>query len=533
MPISSKNKETEAASRLQNDESGSVDWDKDCRPEHSAYASAVCAVYFQRNGPLHIPRELLNQSAELVSRNIEMNCYSSSFRELHFDDIAFDTGHILVHFLHTGSYQCLKPQGDTTAKRNASEFATALRTYIAAQSLQLPSLRDLAKGEMIRLGNKLSVLSLIDILEEPTSSLSTSPGIVAYAESRFLAFAESVTHPIAEKVLVEIGTPNTLSKVLLKTMLLLKTSEVLLRDGSFQKKVLVEILRGVTDSKAGAGASTSKVSDVYQAMQEAEEKVAREAEEQTAKEETPAEEEMPAEAEDKPAGDVKPLEEKFAEAAPPVDEDKPFEDIPAEECKHSKDDEVAEVIPPAGELKPIDEEEEKTAAQEAEDVVIALEEAELAALVAKKAKSKKRKLRKIDAERFNILTENVVKRAEAKAAAASATAESAPPVDEEEIFEATPIKEDKPAEVTPPAEKDEPGESRVASMEQSFVFRTPEMKRCENKDGLDPYRLQATGDMGFPELSSAENPKMSAYHWGGYIRVSPSSPDSDNSSLRI
>lgn len=419
---------------------------------------------------------------------MEISCYSSSFRELHLDDIAFDTGHILVHFLHTGSYQCLKPQGDTTAKRHTSEFATALRTYVAAQSLQLLSLRDLAKGEIIRLGNKLSVLSLIDILEEPTSSLSTSPGIVAYAESRFLAFAKSITHPIAEKVLIEIGTPNTLSKVLLKTILLLKTSEVLQRDGSFQKKVLVEILRGLTDSKPGAGASTSKVSDLDQAMQEAEEKVAREVEEQTAKEETSAKEEKPAEAEDKPADDVETLEEKkFAEAAPPADEEKTFEDIPAEECKPSEDDEVAEVIPPAGELKPIDEEEEKTAAQEAEDVVIALEEAELAALVAKKAKSKKHKLSKTNAQRFSILTENAAKRAEAKAVAAPAAAESAPPVDEEEIFEATPTEEDKtsadtpndedkPAEAIPPAEEDEPAESRVASTDHSFVFPTPKSK---------------------------------------------------------
>jgi hypothetical protein len=59
------------------------------------------------------------------------------------------------------------------------------------------------------------------------------------------------------------------------------------------------------------------------------------------------------------------------------------------------------------------------------------------------------------------------------------------------------------------------------------------VKPCDNKDDLDPYRLQATGDMGFPELASAENPKLNAFHWGGYIRVSPSSPASDNSSLHI
>ncbi|KAH7113484.1 hypothetical protein B0J13DRAFT_613856 [Dactylonectria estremocensis] len=227
-------------------------------------------------------RALLRQSAELASRDVVIGCCSSSFRELHLDDIAYDTGHVLIHFLVTGSYQCLKPQGDTTAKRYASEFSTALRAYVAAESLQLPYLRDLARREMIRLGDKLSLPSLIDIMEESWLSLSTLPGIVAYVESRILAFAESVTHPTAEKVLSEIGTPNTLSKVLLKIMLLLKTSEVAQKDESLRKEELVEILRGLTDSRPGAGASRSKVSDVDRAMKEAEEQAAREAEEQAA-----------------------------------------------------------------------------------------------------------------------------------------------------------------------------------------------------------------------------------------------------------
>ncbi|KAH8659467.1 hypothetical protein BGZ61DRAFT_465393 [Ilyonectria robusta] len=127
MPISLRNGETEAASRLR------------MTSQAVAYASEVCAVYFQGNRPLHIPRELLHQNAELTSRDMAIGCYSSSFRELHLDDIAYDTGHILIHSLNTGSYQCLKPQGDTTAKRYTPEFATALRG----------------------LGNKLSLLSLI------------------------------------------------------------------------------------------------------------------------------------------------------------------------------------------------------------------------------------------------------------------------------------------------------------------------------------------------------------------------------------
>ncbi|KAL3603092.1 hypothetical protein FPOAC2_07409 [Fusarium poae] len=257
------------------------DGEPDSRPEHSPYASQVCAVYFQGNGPLHIPHALLHQSVELTSRSVATDCFSSSLRDLHLDDIDYNTGHVLIHFMTTGRYQCLKPQGETIMMRYASEFTTALRVYAAAQSFQLPSLRDLARREMIALGDRLSLPSLVDIMEESSLSLSTLPGIAAYVESRILAFAENITYPTSEKVLSEIGTPNTLSMVLLKAILLLQTSKVSLRDDSLRKGEPVEILRGLSDT---GSIVKGKASDVDQVMKEAEEQAAKRAEEKVAQE---------------------------------------------------------------------------------------------------------------------------------------------------------------------------------------------------------------------------------------------------------
>ncbi|OBS16297.1 hypothetical protein FPOA_13082 [Fusarium poae] len=255
------------------------DGEPDSRPEHSPYASQVCAVYFQGNGPLHIPHALLHQSVELTSRSVATDCFSSSLRDLHLDDIDYNTGHVLIHFMTTGRYQCLKPQGETIMMRYASEFTTALRVYAAAQSFQLPSLCDLARREMIALGDRLSLPSLVDIMEESSLSLSTLPGIAAYVESRILAFAENITYTTSEKVLSEIGTPSTLSMVLLKAILLLQTSKVSLRDDSLRKEEPVEILRGLSDTGPIA---KGKASDVDQAMKEAEEQAAKRAEEKAA-----------------------------------------------------------------------------------------------------------------------------------------------------------------------------------------------------------------------------------------------------------
>ncbi|KAJ9413495.1 hypothetical protein QL093DRAFT_2569583 [Fusarium oxysporum] len=249
------NKQRETATPFRGGETDSMGIKKDSRPEHSPYASQVCAVYFQGNGPLHIPYALLHQSVELASRSAATGCFSS--------------------------YQCLKPQGETIMISYASEFTTALRVYAAAQSFQLPSLRDLARREIIALGDRLSLPSLVDIMEESSLSLSTLPGIAAYVESRILAFAENITYPTSEKVLSEIGTPNTLSMVLLKTILLLQTSKVSLRDDSLRKEELVEILRGLSDT---GPIVKGKASDVDRVMKEAEEQAAKRAEETAAKE---------------------------------------------------------------------------------------------------------------------------------------------------------------------------------------------------------------------------------------------------------
>jgi hypothetical protein len=197
------------------------------------------------------------------------------------NDIDYNTGHVLIHFMATGRYQCLKPQGETIMISYASEFTTALRVYAAAQSFQLTSLRDLARREMIALGDRLSLPSLVDIMEESSLSLSTLPGIAAYVESRILAFAENITYPTSEKVLSEIGTPNTLSMVLLKAILLLQTSKVSLCNNSLRKEELKEILRGLSDT---GPVVKGKASDVDRVMREAEEQAAKRAADTAAKE---------------------------------------------------------------------------------------------------------------------------------------------------------------------------------------------------------------------------------------------------------
>jgi hypothetical protein len=189
------------------------------------YASEICAVYFQGKGPLYINRELLRQSDELFVAATEVDSFSSTHRDVHLEDITFDTGHVIIHYLVTNTYQCLRPLGQITEKKNASEFATALRVYITAEKLSLNQLQELAREELVRLGDKLELSTLIEVMEESISSFKVLPGITAYIESRLLSFSEERYRFTADRVLAEIGIPDTLSKVLFRSIVLMKASE--------------------------------------------------------------------------------------------------------------------------------------------------------------------------------------------------------------------------------------------------------------------------------------------------------------------
>ncbi|KAH8743265.1 hypothetical protein F5883DRAFT_593673 [Diaporthe sp. PMI_573] len=79
-------------------------------------------------------------------------------------DITGDIGHILVHYLFTDTYQCLKPKGSSPDDQLAAEFTTSVRVYILARNYESPNLEELAKCEIQRLGNGLRFPTIIDLV---------------------------------------------------------------------------------------------------------------------------------------------------------------------------------------------------------------------------------------------------------------------------------------------------------------------------------------------------------------------------------
>ncbi|KAF4469788.1 hypothetical protein FALBO_3313 [Fusarium albosuccineum] len=203
----------------------------DSRPEHSPYASETCSIYFQGPNALRIPRQLLSQSATLAAKVDSTGGIST----VHIHDITYDAGHVIVHFLATETYQCLKPQGATADKKYLSEFTTAIRVYVASEALHLPSLRTLARGEIARVGDRLSLPAVIETMEVLGPSFGRLPGIIGYVESRIMSSIVKAPSATAKELLSELVAPTTMSNLLLKSMVLLKLSQPLQRTRPLEK----------------------------------------------------------------------------------------------------------------------------------------------------------------------------------------------------------------------------------------------------------------------------------------------------------
>jgi hypothetical protein len=173
---------------------------------------------------LYINRELLRRSNKLFLAATEADTFSSTSRDILLEDITIDTGHVIIHYLVTNTYQCLKPRVEVPEKKNAFEFVTALRVYIAAEELSLNQLRELAREELVRLGDKLELSTLIKVMEESISSFEVLHCITAYIEFRLLPFSAESSRATADRVLAEIGISDTLRKVLFRSIVLMKAS---------------------------------------------------------------------------------------------------------------------------------------------------------------------------------------------------------------------------------------------------------------------------------------------------------------------
>ncbi|WQF76955.1 hypothetical protein CDEST_01969 [Colletotrichum destructivum] len=113
----------------------------DVGPEVSPYSSSSCTVYFKGGRQFIIPYDLLRSSKKLEE-------IYGGWCEIRLRDIPDEAGHVLIHYLHTGTWQTLRVNNPTPAVVHSTQLNISLHVYAAAQAYELPDLAELAKGKI-------------------------------------------------------------------------------------------------------------------------------------------------------------------------------------------------------------------------------------------------------------------------------------------------------------------------------------------------------------------------------------------------
>ncbi|KAK3309239.1 uncharacterized protein B0T15DRAFT_491767 [Chaetomium strumarium] len=182
----------------------------DARPETSPYGSPSCTVPFA--SPLTVALDILKKSPKLHA------AYELRLPELTV--IPEPVGHVLVHYLHTRTYEALKPQGADKMSKQLSELRTAIQAYAAARAYELPGLMRLCEGKITKFGEGLPLPSLLEVARDAYPTLTDSDDwFLDYLRSRIRPHLRDPEVLMGSNLLEQISSILSPNKVLLRTVL--------------------------------------------------------------------------------------------------------------------------------------------------------------------------------------------------------------------------------------------------------------------------------------------------------------------------
>ncbi|KAF0328375.1 hypothetical protein GQ607_004527 [Colletotrichum asianum] len=152
-------------------------------PVLSPYTSPTCRVYFRNKIPFFVPRDLLCNASELLGALVTLPSDEpqDELNDIHIEEVPDDAGHVLVHYLYTGTWQTLSQSHsqqeplacyDPNISVIKSDFETSVHVYCAAKAYGLPALVGMAKKAVLRLANYLTPLDVVVSASEACQLLS-------------------------------------------------------------------------------------------------------------------------------------------------------------------------------------------------------------------------------------------------------------------------------------------------------------------------------------------------------------------------
>ncbi|KAK1997692.1 hypothetical protein LX36DRAFT_749525 [Colletotrichum falcatum] len=184
-------------------------------PEVSPYRSPTCRVYFGNGEVFKAPRDIICVSAKLSS-------ICSSSHEILVEDVPAEAGHVLLHYLHTGTWQTLCRGYPIRGSRTSTYFETSLYVYAAARTYGLAGLAELAKENIPRYAEGLSALDIIVLAAKPCENLpEDDPWFLPFIKAQMEQLFED-SASVDQSVFLDCfnGSANY-SRILVKSMALM------------------------------------------------------------------------------------------------------------------------------------------------------------------------------------------------------------------------------------------------------------------------------------------------------------------------
>ena len=98
------------------------------------------------------------------SSNIDSWCFQE--RTIELPDVDEDSGHTIVHYLHTGTYQTLKLRNVSHDAKNLAKYTRDMRLYCVTKQCGLASLEELSKQYAETHSQEISFTQMLEVAEK-------------------------------------------------------------------------------------------------------------------------------------------------------------------------------------------------------------------------------------------------------------------------------------------------------------------------------------------------------------------------------
>ncbi|OCK74633.1 hypothetical protein K432DRAFT_447189, partial [Lepidopterella palustris CBS 459.81] len=192
------------------------------RPKTSPYSSSLTTLYIGPNRrEYYVPQDLLQYTGWINSGS------NWGMRSIELPSVDEDTGHVLVHYLYTGTYQTLDNTGASTADEGGIEFKRAVLAYFAAITYELHSLQRLAMENIEHAGMGMNIFEIFDAIDQDFPKCPNKTGwFHDYLKEKAKATFKEDHTLFEDDALLDRVTNVNLSKILVKCVVELHTPMV-------------------------------------------------------------------------------------------------------------------------------------------------------------------------------------------------------------------------------------------------------------------------------------------------------------------